>query len=165
MLAAQPGTKSKELGWGTGPCWGLGLRCFPMSGCLQCNFINLIIHKAPPVFKTEQNPKLSSHTPGCEQSRGNPSPPFPPPFPLLSGECSGLQEPLRNKVEVLEGGLLVGAERAAGSGWCQSRWQCCELALKVSQVCGAAEGGHEGGLDSSGQQGLPVGGLWTKIGG
>lgn len=80
----------------------------------------------------------------------------------MVGQPSGPQESLRHKVKVLEGSLLAGGEGPSRSRRGQSWWQPCELALKVAQVCWAAEGGHEGGLDRASEQGLPVGSLGTR---
>lgn len=57
---------------------------------------------------------------------------------------------------------MAGGEGAAGVRRGQRRRQPRELALEVAQVCGAAERGHEGGLDGTGEQGLPVGGLGAR---
>lgn len=71
---------------------------------------------------------------------------------------SGLQELLRHEVKVPEGSLLASGEGTLGD-WRGQGWrQAGELSLEVTKVCRATEGRHEGGLDSAGQQGLPVGG-------
>lgn len=57
---------------------------------------------------------------------------------------------------------MTGGEGAAGVRGRQGRRQPRELALKVAQVCRAIEAGQEGGLDSTGEQGLPVGGLGAR---
>lgn len=57
---------------------------------------------------------------------------------------------------------MAGSEGAAGVRRGQGRRQPRELALKVAQVCRATEGGHKRGPDSTGEQGLPVGGLETR---
>lgn len=72
---------------------------------------------------------------------------------------SGLQELLRHKVKVPEGSLLACGEGTLEDWWGQGWRQAGELSLKVTKVCRPTEGRHKGGLDSAGQQGLPVGSL------
>lgn len=76
---------------------------------------------------------------------------------------SGLQEPLRHKVKVPEGSLLASGEGTLGCRWGQGWRQAGELPLKVAKVCRATESGHKGRPDSASKQGLPVGGLRTRM--
>lgn len=57
---------------------------------------------------------------------------------------------------------MAGSEGTSRGRRCQSWWKPSELAFKIPQVCRATEGRHEGGLDSAGEQSLPVGGLGTR---
>lgn len=76
---------------------------------------------------------------------------------------SGLQELLRHKVKVPEGSLLASGEGTLGCRWGQGWRQAGELPLEVAKVCRATESGHKGRPDSASKQGLPVGGLRTRM--